>query len=91
MQSKTLLMASLAALAHGQSLTSVLSNDSMLSNLTTYLSLFPSFLSEVNQLQNVTLLAPSNQAFEEALNSSAGAAFSANDTSAIEALLSYHM
>jgi uncharacterized surface protein with fasciclin (FAS1) repeats len=91
MHTKTLLMSSLAALAHGQELMNVLSNDSMLSNLTTYLSLFPAFMSQLKDMNNITLLAPSNEAFAQALNSSGSNAFAANDTEAISALLSYHI
>merc|ERR1711881_140653 len=42
-------------------------------------------------MSNITLLAPSNMAFQTALNSSTGAAFSANNTDVISALFSYHV
>jgi uncharacterized surface protein with fasciclin (FAS1) repeats len=91
MHLKSLVVVALAGMSRAQDLVNVLSNDSMLSNLTTYLSLFPSFLNELKDLSNITVLAPSNEAFAQALNSSAGSAFAANDTEAITALLSYHI
>lgn len=81
----------LAPAVYGQDLMTALSDQPMLSNLTTYLSLFPSLMSSISKMSNVTLLAPSNMAFEAALGSSTASAFSANDTQAITALLEYHV
>merc|ERR1712000_267498 len=52
---------------------------------------FPTLLNELSSMSNITLLAPSNMAFETALNSSTGAAFTANNTDVISALFSYHV
>jgi uncharacterized surface protein with fasciclin (FAS1) repeats len=86
-----LLVASMASAAAGQGLTSMLANHPQLSNLTTYLNLYPDVLSNLNSLSNITLLAPSNRAFQNALNSSTSAAFSTGDADMISALLSYHV
>jgi uncharacterized surface protein with fasciclin (FAS1) repeats len=90
MQFRNLALAALASAAYGQDLQTALSNQPSLSNLTTYLKLYPSLLSQISQMSNITLLAPNNNAFEMALNASGGA-FQANDTSLIEAVLSYHV
>lgn len=91
MQSKLLSLVALAAAVSGQSLTSVLGNNTELSNLTTFVGALPQISSALSSAQNITILAPSNAAFARLLNSSAGAAISANDTSAIQALLMYHV
>ena len=62
-----------------------------LTNLTTYVSLFPDLLTQLSMATNVTILAPSNEAFAAFLNSSVGAALATNDTAAIEAVLMYHV
>ena len=87
---------SLAALAAGASaqtmnLTAALMSSPDLTNLTSYVSLFPDLLSQLSMAQNVTILAPSNEAFATFLNSSAGSAITSNDTAAIQALLMYHV
>jgi uncharacterized surface protein with fasciclin (FAS1) repeats len=93
MQFKTLAFAAFAATATAQSggLVETLSNVTELSNLTTYLGLFPDLVSQLSQLQNVTLLAPNNDAFATFLNSSAGAALAENNTALIQAVLTYHV
>ena len=92
MQFKLLSVAALAATASAQTmnLTATLMNNSMLSNLTSYVSLFPSVLSSLESATNITILAPSNAAFSMLLNSSAGMAL-ANNTAAIQAILTYHV
>ncbi|KAL9104363.1 MAG: hypothetical protein Q9187_008912 [Circinaria calcarea] len=89
MQSKLLSLVALAATVSGQSLTSVLGNNTELSNLTSLVP--PSILSTLLTAQNITILAPSNAAFAKLINSPAGAALAANDTAAIQALLMYHV
>ncbi|KAL6250801.1 hypothetical protein RBB50_003104 [Rhinocladiella similis] len=84
-------LAALAGTAVSQQLTSVLQNATELSNLTTYLGLFPDFTQTLSGLQNITLLAPNNEAFAKFLNSSAGAALAQNDTALIQAVFSYHV
>lgn len=86
-------LASAAAAQQAPDLVTLLGNTSELSNLTTYLGLYPEFTNMLAGLTNITILAPSNEAFTKLLNSSAGAAASiqANDTEAIQALFSYHV
>jgi len=94
MQYKLLSLAALAASASAQqmmNLTAALGNTPELSNLTTSLGLYPDLVSQLSQLSNITLLAPSNEAFAKLLNSSAGEAFQANNTKLITALFSYHI
>jgi len=91
MRFSSLLTASMASVVAGQGLTQTLMDQPSLSNLTTYLNLFPTLLNELSSMSNITLLAPSNMAFETALNSSTGAAFTANNTDVISALFSYHV
>lgn len=91
MQLRNLLLASLASMVHGQDLTTALMDQPMLSNLTTYLGLFPSLASSISGMSNITLLAPSNEAFTAALDTEAGRAFSSSDVNTITALLQYHV
>ncbi len=94
MLSKALTVAALAAAAtaqQGMNLSAALTSLPQLSNLTTYLQLYPALVSQLSTAQNVTLLAPSNAAFAKLANSSVGAAFSANDTALIEAAFLYHV
>ena len=86
-----LVMAGLASLGAGQSLIDALSGQPSLSNLTTYLNLYPDFKNQLESMSNITLLAPTNTAFMQLLNSSNGAAIQANDRSTIEAFFSYHV
>ena len=84
---------SLAALAAGSSaqmmnLTSVLASQPSLSNLTSFVSMFPQLLSTLSTATNVTILAPSNEAFAAILNSSI---IAQNNSAAIQALLMYHV
>jgi uncharacterized surface protein with fasciclin (FAS1) repeats len=72
-------------------LVTLLSNQTELSNLTSYLQLFPDFTGQLGGLQNITLLAPNNDAFATLLNSSAGAALVNGDQDLITALFSYHV
>lgn len=96
MQVTALALAAIAATAYAQEqsggLVEILSNQTELSNLTNYLNGFPDFLEELSQLQEVTLLAPSNEAFEQFLNSSAGSALAEGaDESLIRGILRYHV
>lgn len=90
MRLHTLTVASfaLAASAQNQSLMDALTSQPSLSNLTTYLQLFPTFLSSLEQMTNITLLAPSNDAFDLAVNSDAGIA---SNTDLVTAIFSYHV
>ncbi|OAP62368.1 hypothetical protein AYL99_04571 [Fonsecaea erecta] len=88
---RTLAISALGGVAVAQDLTTILTNTPALSNLLSYLELFPSLTTTLGSLQNITILAPNNNAFARLLNSSAGAALVQNDTSAIQALLTYHV
>ena len=88
---KSLAVSALAGAALAQDLVTTLSSTPELSNLTTYLGLFPDLVGTLSSLQNITLLAPNNEAFGRLLNSSAGAALVNNDTALIQALLTYHV
>lgn len=93
MQFKYLSLAALAATASAQSmmdLNATLSGNSNLTSLTSYLNLL-GIESQLANMKNVTLLAPSNQAFATFMNSSMAASLKANDTAAIQALLMYHV
>ncbi|OCT46610.1 Stabilin-2 [Cladophialophora carrionii] len=88
---KSLAISALAAGALAQDLTTLLANTTELSNLTTYLGLFPDLVGQLSSSQNITLLAPNNEAFSRFLNSSAGAALAQNDTDLIQGLFTYHV
>lgn len=92
MLTKALTIAALAAAAtaqQGRNLTAALASLPQLSNLTTYLQLYPAVVSQLSTAQNVTLLAPSNAAFAKLMNSSAAGAL--NDTQLIESTFLYHV
>lgn len=92
MQLKLLSLTALWSVAvSAQNLTSVLTSDPQLSNLTTYVQQFPALLQQLSQATNITILAPSNEAFNKLISSPAGAAIQANFTAAIQALLTYHV
>ena len=94
MQFKLLSFAALAAVVSAQqtpNLTAALTSTPDLSNLTSFVQLFPSLAAQLGQAKNITILAPSNAAFSKFMNSSEGAAIAANDTDAIQALLTYHV
>lgn len=95
MQFKQFLGAALAiAAARAQedtstaNLTSVLSGNQNLSSLVSVLESNPEIAQALSEAQNVTLLAPSNQALE-ALNSTGGS--QASQEGFIQALLNYHV
>lgn len=90
MQYKLLSLAAMAATASAQmmNLTAALASNPNLKSLTAFSSYFPASLA---MAQNITILAPSDQAFAKFLNSSAGKAVAANDTAAIQAVLTYHV
>ncbi|MCJ1359902.1 MAG: hypothetical protein MMC33_009905 [Icmadophila ericetorum] len=77
-----------AVSAQTQNLTALLTSQPTLSNLTSFVSLFPSLLSELASASNITILAPSNEAFSKFLNTTT---ISLNDTAAIQAILEYHV
>ena len=93
MQFKLLSLAAMAAAVSAQTmnLTGALTSNPDLSNLTTFVNLYPQLATALGAAKNVTILAPSNAAFAKFMNSSAGSAIAANDTAAIQALLMYHV
>ncbi|KAL5323080.1 hypothetical protein ACEPPN_007608 [Leptodophora sp. 'Broadleaf-Isolate-01'] len=91
MQLKHLLPAALVVGTSAQSLTDVLAaNNGTLSSLTSLLSANSELVSALSEAQNITILAPSNDALAAYLNSTAGAA-AATDAGAVAALLTYHV
>lgn len=77
--------------SNGNNLTAVLSGTPELSTLTSVVTQFPELVEALLSASNITILAPSNTAFEQLLASDAGAPIRANDSAAIQALLSYHV
>ncbi|ERF75420.1 hypothetical protein EPUS_00213 [Endocarpon pusillum Z07020] len=92
MQIKKLLPLALATAASAQetmNLTAALASSPELSQLGITLGLVPELVAALAELSNITLLAPSNAAFEEFTNSSNAAALS--DPGLIQAVLQYHV
>ncbi len=86
MQFQLLSVAALVAGASAQmmNLTALLSSTPELSNLTTYVSLFPDLLTTLGSATDITILAPSNDAFAKFLNTSM---IDPQDTDLIQAVL----
>ncbi|KAL8650082.1 MAG: hypothetical protein Q9210_004033 [Variospora velana] len=105
MYSQLFTVAALAALATAQngtmpsnsteagsmSLTQLLASTESLSTLTAAVMGVPGLADMLGSAENLTILAPSNEAFEMFLETPAAAALASNDTEAIRALLSYHI
>jgi uncharacterized surface protein with fasciclin (FAS1) repeats len=93
MHSQLLSLAAFASLAAAQTvnLTVAIGSNPNLSNLTQYLGLFPQIVSTLTGLTNITLLAPSNDAFTKLLASPAAAQVNAKNTALINALFTYHI
>ncbi|KAM7203323.1 beta-Ig-H3/Fasciclin [Rhypophila sp. PSN 637] len=92
MLSKTFLAVVAAQLALGQTLTEVLTaQNSSLSTLIGLLQGQPDLLSAVAGLSDITILAPSNEAFTTLLSDPAIAAAVQADPGIVPALLSYHV
>ncbi|KAF2235953.1 beta-Ig-H3/fasciclin [Viridothelium virens] len=91
MQPKSLLISLLSASCVGaQSLTSVLQGNSDLSTLTSTLQKFPSLLQSLGSASNITILAPTNEAFNALFATPAGMA-AQNDDGLLQAVLQYHV
>ncbi|PVH99098.1 Fasciclin-domain-containing protein [Periconia macrospinosa] len=73
-----------------QSLNATLSGNQELSSLRTFLSSDPTLLQTLSQARNVTILAPSNEAFERAAELPAFAAL-ATDPESLASVLLYHI
>ena len=79
-----------ASCVGAQSLTSVLQGDADLSTLTSTLQMFPDLLSSLGSASNITVLAPSNEAFNALFATAAGAA-AKSDSGLLQAVLEYHV
>jgi uncharacterized surface protein with fasciclin (FAS1) repeats len=95
MQFKHLVPLALAAVARAQDsapqdLATTLSNTPELANLTSILQSQPALVEALSQAQDITILAPSNNAFEQLLSTEEGKAVAA-DPGALAALLTYHV
>lgn len=93
MYTKSFVLAALTARASAQmmNLTAALTSNPSLSNLTTFVSSFPALLSTLSNATNITILAPSDEAFATFTQSSMGSALTMNNSEAIQALLQYHV
>ncbi|KAL8808706.1 MAG: hypothetical protein Q9200_004098 [Gallowayella weberi] len=74
-----------------KSLNELLGSTDSLSTLATAVQGVPGLAQMLGSASNVTILAPSNEAFEKFMRTPGAAALASNDTSAIQALLSYHI
>jgi uncharacterized surface protein with fasciclin (FAS1) repeats len=90
MHSQLLSLAAFASLAAAQTvnLTVAIGSNPNLSNLTQYLGFFPQIVSQLSSSTNITLLAPSNDAFTKL---AATTKVNAQDTALINALFTYHV
>jgi uncharacterized surface protein with fasciclin (FAS1) repeats len=80
-----------AALVSSQAITDVLTGAPELSTLTSIVTRYPELVSALAGASNITILAPSNDAFSKLLASPAGARLAQNDSALIQAVLSYHV
>ncbi|KAF2086722.1 Fasciclin-domain-containing protein [Saccharata proteae CBS 121410] len=83
-------LSSTAAAQSTSSLNATLANNPSLSNLTTYLNAYPGLASQLANANNITFLAPNNDAFATLLNSSSSSS-TAELVQEISALLTYHV
>ncbi|KAL1636763.1 hypothetical protein SLS58_009602 [Diplodia intermedia] len=83
-------LASTALAQTTQDLNATLSGIPELSNLTTYLGLLPEVLGSLSGANNITILAPSNDAFNQLMNTSLGTALT-QDPGLMQAVLTYHV
>lgn len=91
---KPLVLAALASAVAAQdmmNLTAALGSSEELSNLTSFVSAMPQLLEQLSSATNITILAPSNDAFTALAESPMGAGLLANDSGLITAILSYHV
>ncbi|KAL9114340.1 MAG: hypothetical protein Q9227_001762 [Pyrenula ochraceoflavens] len=85
------LLTGCASLVAGADFISTLKGTSDLSNLTYYLDLFPSFLDTLNSTDNITILAPSNEAFQNTLKDQNSQFADARVVGYVDTVLSYHI
>lgn len=76
-----------------QNLTQLLANTTQLSSLNALLSTYPGIVNSLTNITNVTILAPSNAALENFINSSTFQALTSSSSvnQSIEDLLGYHI
>lgn len=92
MQTKHLLISLAAALANAQTLSEILaSNPPNLSTLISLLEQQPELVKTLAGLQDITILAPNDDAFETLLADPAAAARVQNEPGFVPALLTYHV
>lgn len=90
---KFLTFAALTSTVLGQSLTQALSETPDLSNFASFLSQ-ANLQNQLNELSNITILAPNNAAFTEFLGSSEGSGLTSTDPASVQraaALVNYHI
>jgi uncharacterized surface protein with fasciclin (FAS1) repeats len=95
MQFTYTLLVSLATIAlaqtqQSQSLTDILTSTPQLSSLTSFLQKYPDLVDSLSKAKDITILAPTDDAFKALLASDAGKAV-AGDADYIKALLTYHV
>lgn len=83
-------LAALASAAAAQGVVDTLKADPELSTLLTLAGKYPALVTTLESAKNVTILAPTNDAFTEFLSESLGKEISKSDE-AVQALLSYHV
>ncbi|KAL9115182.1 MAG: hypothetical protein Q9227_000976 [Pyrenula ochraceoflavens] len=86
----TVLLASFASLVVGASLQSTVDNNPDLKSLSYYLNLYPDLLSRLNSAQNITFLAPSNDAIQSALGDQKSQYSQAKIYGWIDQIIEYH-
>lgn len=83
-------LAALASAAAAQTLVETLQSDQELSTLYSIGSQYPELVQALESLKDVTILAPTNDAFTEWASTSSGKVISTSDE-AVQSLLSYHV
>jgi len=83
-------LVSYAAAQNATDLNTTLSSNPSLSNLTAFLNLNPALIQTLSNATNITILAPSDEAFSQLTNSPGGGALTA-DPGLISSLLQYHI
>ncbi|EKG20288.1 hypothetical protein MPH_02406 [Macrophomina phaseolina MS6] len=86
----TLVALATTAFAQTQDLNATLTSTPELSNLTTYLGMFPDILTTLSGVSNITILAPNNDAFGKLLASPIGSQLASNPA-LIQSVLTYHV
>lgn len=85
------LLAGCASVVGAADFITTLNGNPDLSNLTYYLNLFPDFRDKLNSSSNITILAPSNEAFQKTLANPSSQLADAKVSGFIDTVLSYHI